>query len=73
MADDPTLSGLAGVRVLVVKDHEDSRDILQQALTHEGALVSTAASAREALAQIAAAVVVLPPGDSAHRPDRPGT
>jgi DNA-binding NtrC family response regulator len=43
MADEPTLSGLAGVH-----------DILQQALTHQGSLVSTAASAREALAQIGA-------------------
>jgi CheY-like chemotaxis protein len=54
MADEPTLSSLAGVRALVVEDHEASRDILRQALIHEGALVSTAASAREALAQIGA-------------------
>ena len=50
---------LTGLRVLLVEDHEDSRDILQQVLTYEGALVSTAASAREALAKIGVVDVVV--------------
>jgi two-component system phosphate regulon response regulator OmpR len=59
MADEPKVGMLTGVRVLVVEDHEDSRDILQQVLIHEGALVSTAASAREALAKIGVVDVVV--------------
>ena len=59
MADDPKVGMLTGVRVLVVEDHDDSRDVLQQVLTLEGALVSTAASAREALARIGVVDVVV--------------
>jgi PleD family two-component response regulator len=33
---------LAGVAVLVVEDHADSRELLAQLLTHEGALVLSA-------------------------------
>jgi CheY-like chemotaxis protein len=49
MVDEPKHGALVGVRVLVVEDHEDSRDILPQVLAFQGALVTTAASAREAL------------------------
>jgi CheY-like chemotaxis protein len=59
MADELKLGMLTGVRVLVVEDHEDSRDILQQVLTHEGALVSMAASAREALVKVGVVDVVV--------------
>ena len=59
MATEPKLRMLTGLRVLLVEDHEDSRDILQQVLTYEGALVSTAASAREALAKIGVVDVVV--------------
>jgi CheY-like chemotaxis protein len=52
MVDEPKRGALVGVRVLVVEDHEDSREILQQVLTFEGALVTTAASAREALDKV---------------------
>ena len=41
---------LAGVRVLVVDDETDIRDFLEFALNESGAIVETAASAREALA-----------------------
>jgi len=43
---------LAGVDVLVVDDDEDARLLLQMTLTGYGAVVTTAASAREALAAI---------------------
>jgi CheY-like chemotaxis protein len=40
---------LVGIRVLVVEDHDDSRDILEQALQHAGAFVVASRSADEAL------------------------
>jgi CheY-like chemotaxis protein len=47
---DYTLAGpLRGIRVLVVEDHDDSRDVLAEALKYSGAVVTTASSAREAL------------------------
>lgn len=45
---------LAGLRVLVVEDHEDSRDALIALLRRHGALVQGAAHGREALACLAA-------------------
>ena len=44
---------LAGVRVLVVDDDADARDLLHLAFGHAGARVTTAASAAEALAALA--------------------
>jgi CheY-like chemotaxis protein len=43
---------LAGVRVLIVEDHDDSRDLLEQVLAHVGALVIASPSADEALAHL---------------------
>jgi signal transduction histidine kinase/DNA-binding response OmpR family regulator len=43
---------LDGLRVMVVDDEEDSRDLLGQALSARGAEVIVAASAREALKQL---------------------
>jgi len=40
---------LAGSRILVVDDHQDTCDLMEQALTHAGASVVAALSAREAL------------------------
>jgi CheY-like chemotaxis protein len=45
---------LSGVHVLVVEDDEDSREVLRMVLEYQGARVSTAASARAALAVFAA-------------------
>jgi CheY-like chemotaxis protein len=49
MADDFIAGRLRGVRVLVVEDNDDSRDVLTMSLEYAGALVSPASSAREAL------------------------
>jgi CheY-like chemotaxis protein len=43
---------LSGVRVLIVEDEEDTRDLLSAALRHSGAEVDSAASAVEALAAL---------------------
>jgi CheY-like chemotaxis protein len=40
---------LADRRVLIVEDHDDSRDIMRQLLEHEGAAVVEAASANTAI------------------------
>jgi CheY-like chemotaxis protein len=50
---------LAGVRVLVVEDHDDSRDMLEQALAHVGALVVASPSADEAVAHLGEVDVVV--------------
>ena len=55
-AASPPSSPLDGIRVLVVDDDEDSRDLLEHALTQHGAAVVTAGSAAEAVAAIERAV-----------------
>jgi CheY-like chemotaxis protein len=50
---------LAGLRILVVDDHEDSRDLLRQAFAFLGADVTMAVTAEEALQSIANADVVV--------------
>jgi CheY-like chemotaxis protein len=59
---------LTGIRVLLVEDHADTRDILYQVLAHEGALVTAAASAREAIPTIPLVDIVVTdvamPGES---------
>lgn len=59
MADDTIAGRLRGVRVLVVEDNDDSRDMLAQALKYSGALVTPATSAREALPLIPVVDVVV--------------
>ena len=59
---------LAGIRVLVVEDHSDSRDILEQMLRFCGAVVSTASTAVDALAAVPLADIIvtdfaLPPAE----------
>lgn len=44
---------LAGVQILVVEDHADSRDFLEEILTYYGAVVVAVASATEAMRVIA--------------------
>jgi|SRR5438067_4563303 len=50
---------LRGVRVLLVEDHDDSREMLEHSLTAEGAIVVAAATARDALVDILNADVVV--------------
>jgi CheY-like chemotaxis protein len=50
MAIDPHMTDLSGVKVLVVDDEADARDMLKRVLGDCGADVATAASAAEALA-----------------------
>jgi len=50
---------LAGIRVLVVEDHTDSRDMLEEALQFLKATVTTARTAEAAAARLAEADVVV--------------
>jgi len=59
---------LTGVRVVVVEDHGDSREILEEMLRFCGAIVTTAATALDALAAVPDADILvtdfaLPPGE----------
>jgi CheY-like chemotaxis protein len=45
---------LAGVRIVVADDQDDSRDLIEFLLTQQGALVTAAASAAEAFAAVKA-------------------
>jgi CheY-like chemotaxis protein len=47
--NDDTTSSLAGIHVLVVEDHDDSRDLWERVLHYAGALVTAARTARQAL------------------------
>src|SRR5215468_6740764 len=51
----PAASPLAGVTILVVDDHEDSRMVLKQMLTAVGARVRLARDGQDGLAQVAVA------------------
>jgi CheY-like chemotaxis protein len=57
--DRAALPSLAGVQILVVDDHDDTRELLEQVLSHAGAVVTAAASAREALAHVDRAALVV--------------
>jgi CheY-like chemotaxis protein len=46
---DASLPSLADIQVLVVDDHQDTRDLIEQVLTHVGASVAAAPSARDAV------------------------
>jgi CheY-like chemotaxis protein len=50
---------LVGIRVLVVEDHDDSRDVYDEALQFCGATVTTARTAREALAAVAEVDIIV--------------
>jgi CheY-like chemotaxis protein len=50
---------LSGIRVLVVDDDEDSRDLMELVVAHAGARVITASSARDAVEAVADADVVV--------------
>jgi CheY-like chemotaxis protein len=50
---------LTGIRVLIAEDHDDTRNILEQVLKHMGAAVTAVALAREALASVGAADIIV--------------
>ena len=50
---------LAGIRVLVVEDHSDSRDMVEEALVFLGAQVITAATAEAGVRRLGEADVVI--------------
>jgi CheY-like chemotaxis protein len=50
---------LTGLRIVVVDDHEDSRDLLQQAFAFLGADVTTVATAEDAMRSVATADVLV--------------
>jgi len=52
-------SPLAGIRVLVVEDHTDSRDMLEEALAFLGATVTTVMTAEDGAARFGDADVVV--------------
>ena len=59
---------LTGIRVVVVEDHGDSREILEQMLGFYGAVVKTVSTALDALAAATQADIIvtdfaLPPGE----------
>jgi CheY-like chemotaxis protein len=58
---------LAGIRILVVEDDDDNREILATTLTLEGATVTAVSTGREALSFLASVDIVLTdfvmPGD----------
>jgi CheY-like chemotaxis protein len=56
---DVELPSLAGVQVLVVDDHQDTRELLEQVLSTAGAAVTAAASAREALGHVDRAALIV--------------
>src|SRR5688572_30801046 len=58
-SQEPSSSLLAGIRILVVDDDDDAREILKHVLVHAGATVSTAASAEQALIAVAGVDIVV--------------
>jgi len=50
---------LQGIRVLLVEDHDDTREAMREHLTMSGALVLTAQTAIEALPQVVMSDVVV--------------
>jgi CheY-like chemotaxis protein len=55
----PLAESLNGVRILLVEDHGDTLDLLQQVLRHLGATVTAVLTARDAIALVADADVVV--------------
>ena len=53
------IQSLLGVRVIVVEDHDDSRDILEQVLSHAGAHVVAVSNARAALSLVSDVDIVV--------------
>jgi CheY-like chemotaxis protein len=50
---------LSGIRIVIAEDHDDTRDILERVLGYLGATVTAVATAREALALVSSADMIL--------------
>jgi PleD family two-component response regulator len=59
-AGAPLTAALTGVRIVLVEDHDDTRNMLAQVFRQLGATVSSATAAREALGMLAEADIVSP-------------
>jgi len=54
-----TFEPLAGIRLVIAEDHDDTRDVLEQVLRRLGATVTAVALAREALGMVTAADIIV--------------
>jgi len=54
-----TANSLAGIRIVIAEDHDDTRYIVEHVLRHLGATVAAAGTAREALAMVPEADILL--------------
>jgi CheY-like chemotaxis protein len=50
---------LSGLRIVVVEDHSDTEDLLEQCLRYEDAIVKVVPTAREALAVVSEADLIV--------------
>jgi CheY-like chemotaxis protein len=50
---------LSGIRIILVEDHSDSREFLQECLRFEGAIVTGVSTAREAVSFVSQADVIV--------------
>ena len=50
---------LTGIRVLLIEDHEDSRDLLAESLQFQGAAVMAVATAEQAVPKLADADIIV--------------
>ena len=54
-----TFEPLAGIRLVIAEDHDDTRDVLEQVLRRLGATVTAVALAREALGMVTEADIIM--------------
>ena len=54
-----TFEPLAGIRLVIAEDHDDTRDVLEQVLRRLGATVTAVALAREALGMVTEADIIV--------------
>jgi CheY-like chemotaxis protein len=55
----PIPAPLAGIRIVIAEDHDDTRDILEQVLGQLGAAVTAVTGAREALGMVRSADIIV--------------
>jgi CheY-like chemotaxis protein len=50
---------LTGIRITIAEDHDDTRDILEQVLCHQGAILTSVSTARDAPAIVGHCDIIL--------------